>query len=115
MKIRGFIELPEAPSWALKVPELLRVDDIIAAAVPKHHSISGIYFLLDHDHVVYVGQSRNVLIRLQRHRDEGEKHFDSYAVVTCPVHMMAPLEHRYIGQFLPKYNIMSKPERRQCS
>ena len=60
-----------------------------------------IYFLLDGDEVVYIGQSRLGLFRPYSHTD---KHFTSVSVIKCQLEELDSLEIFYIRKYLPKYN-----------
>lgn len=79
---------------------LLREEDIAKAAVPWDTQ-SGVYFLLDNNKVVYVGQSVNVYSRIGQHTD---KAFDRYAFVPCAVEALDKLESLYIHFLQPKEN-----------
>ena len=81
---------------------LLRPDEITKAALPWARS-SGVYFLLDGDDVVYVGQSVNVYSRIGQHTD---KRFDRYAFVPCHVDALDKLESLYIHCLRPRLNGM---------
>lgn len=62
---------------------------------------SGVYFLLDGDEVVYVGQAVNVFARIEGHR---EKRFDRFAFVPCAPEMLDKLESLYIHCLRPRLN-----------
>jgi hypothetical protein len=79
---------------------LLRADEIASAALPWAKT-SGVYFLLDGDEVVYVGQAVNVYSRIAQHT---EKRFDRYAFVPCPVDALNRLESLYIHCLRPRLN-----------
>ena len=64
-------------SSALTGKVLLRANEIAQAALPLE-KVSGVYFLVDGDEVVYVGQAVNVYSRVGQHTD---KRFDRYAFV----------------------------------
>jgi hypothetical protein len=79
---------------------LLRHDQIIELAMPWQAS-SGVYFLIDVDRVVYVGQSVNVYSRIPQHYT---KKFDKYAYVPCTNQQLNVLESLYIHLLQPKFN-----------
>ncbi|EJJ8796738.1 GIY-YIG nuclease family protein [Salmonella enterica] len=79
---------------------LLMPHEIAAAALPWKHA-TGVYFLLDGDDVVYVGQSRNVYARISSHP---AKNFNRYAFVPCAVEALDKLESLYIHLLRPKLN-----------
>lgn len=67
--------------------------------------ISGIYFLVHNAEIVYIGQSRDVLLRLSTHVREDKKIFTSFAVVEAPPEKLDDLEAKYIAKFAPILNI----------
>jgi len=79
---------------------LLRADEIADASLPWA-KVSGVYFLLDGDEVVYVGQAVDVYSRIGRHT---EKRFDRYAFVPCHVDALDRLESLYIHCLRPRLN-----------
>ena len=67
-----------------------------------------IYALIDKDEIVYVGQSKNILSRLNDHK-ASNKVFDSWCIVEnlgtyTTSKEVNRLEEKYIRKFLPKYN-----------
>jgi len=64
----------------------------------------GIYFLIDHGDIVYVGQSVNVESRVATHAIEGTKEFSHYSFVPCEKQHLNNIEALYIKHFDPKYN-----------
>lgn len=64
---------------------------------------SMIYFLFDGDELVYIGQSRYGISRVQAHIEL--KAFTHYTWIPCPVHLLNNTEAYYILQFKPKYNL----------
>lgn len=93
-------EALSAVSVALTGKALLRHDEIAKAAL-QWANVSGVYFLLEGDEVVYVGQSTNVYTRIGQHRD---KRFDRYAFVPCAVDALDKLESLYIHFLRPRLN-----------
>lgn len=87
-------------SAALHGKALLREDEIAKAALPWAKA-SGVYFLLDGDEVVYVGQAVNVYSRIGQHTD---KRFDRYAFVPCAAEGLDRLESLYIHCLRPRLN-----------
>lgn len=94
------METMTAVSAAVTGKALLRADEIAAAALPWAKA-SGVYFLLDGDEVVYVGQAVNVYSRIGQHTD---KRFDRYAFVPCAVDALDMLESLYIHCLRPRLN-----------
>lgn len=69
----------------------------------------GVYFLWRGNEVVYVGQSRNWLGRINNHRLDRDKDFDSFSVVRVPPENLYRVEQLYITFLSPEYNKMGKP------
>lgn len=94
------MEIMNAVSAEMTGKALLRNDEIARAAL-SWSKASGVYFLLDGDEVVYVGQAVNVYSRIGQHTD---KRFDRYAFVPCAVDALDRLESLYIHVLRPKLN-----------
>ncbi|HGA7692125.1 TPA: GIY-YIG nuclease family protein [Salmonella enterica subsp. enterica serovar Virchow] len=94
------IERMSIASAELTGKTLLTPREISTAALPWNHA-TGVYFLLDGDDVVYVGQSRNVYSRISSHPG---KNFNRYAFVPCAVEALDKLESLYIHLLRPKLN-----------
>lgn len=62
-----------------------------------------IYFLFDGSLIVYIGQSRTGLTRVQAHASS--KKYTHFAWIPCPVHLLNNTEAYYILKFKPKYNL----------
>ena len=60
-----------------------------------------VYFLLENDIVVYVGQTRRGIIRPLSHKD---KIFDTIKILYCDKSELDFLEDKYISKYIPKYN-----------
>ena len=60
-----------------------------------------IYFLLQGNEVVYVGQTRAGLSRPYSHTD---KEFDTIKLIPCSLDELDFLEDKFISKYLPKYN-----------
>lgn len=65
---------------------------------------SGIYFLIDQEEIVYIGQSRNVMARLAVHDADTTKDFNEASWLSCSPEMLNELEARFIFTFRPKLN-----------
>lgn len=77
-------------------------DEVSYGAVPATQSI-GIYFLIREGRVVYVGQTKDVFLRLSKHRRDG-KVFEAYNFIPCDTADLDRLESIYITAFLPLGN-----------
>ena len=60
-----------------------------------------VYFLLNGDEVVYVGQTKNGLTRPFSHKD---KVFDSVIIKFCDIEQLDGFEDEYIIKYKPRYN-----------
>lgn len=65
---------------------------------------AGVYFLIQNQEIVYVGQSKNCLSRIQSHINDDNKIFDSYTMIWTLLENLDFVESWYIHQFKPKYN-----------
>lgn len=63
-----------------------------------------IYFLMDEDEVVYVGQSKIGLARPYSHKD---KKFTKIAIINCKESELDDKETEFIKKYNPKYNKMA--------
>ena len=73
-----------------------------------------IYALINNNEIVYIGQSKNILLRLKDHR-ASNKVFDSWCIVEnlgtyTTSKEVNRLEEKYIRKFLPKYNKIHNTE-----
>ena len=96
------METMNAVSAVVTGKALLRANEIANAAMPWAKA-TGVYFLLDGDEVVYVGQAVNVYSRIGQHTN---KRFDRYAFVPCSVEALDLLESLYIHCLRPRLNGM---------
>ncbi len=84
--------------------DVLDVSKIVTDAIPRAKRLSGVYFLIDKNRIVYVGQSANFEERLHDHRVRA-KVWDRYYFIECPAEDLAAVERMYIDHFCPKYNV----------
>ena len=80
---------------------LLRESEIVKQA-SKWGGVSGVYFLIKQDRIVYVGQSVNVFARIGTHQTD--KDFDSIAWLPCDKGILDKLESIYIHTLQPPLN-----------
>jgi hypothetical protein len=99
--------------------EILRVRSCIEFRYPE---FSGCYALVKGGRVVYVGQSKNVLLRLSTHRNTLRRllkgkanyagarrvviHFDSVKLYPCPESELTSLERELIMFYNPELNVI---------
>lgn len=67
----------------------------------SYNNICGIYFLIKNKQIVYIGQSRNIAVRVTGHKD---KDFDSVSYVTCKKELLDITETLYILAYNPVLN-----------
>ena len=94
------VEAMQTLSDKITGKSLLRHEQIVELGMPWQKS-SGVYFLIDGDRVVYVGQSVNIYSRIPQHYN---KKFDKYAYVPCTIQQLNVLESLYIHLLQPKFN-----------
>jgi len=80
---------------------LLSKGEILSMARPQRKQC-GVYFLIENNDIVYVGQSTNIDARVASHH--GTKAFSYVAHVECPQNHLNPLEALYISKFSPPLN-----------
>lgn len=74
------------------------------ARVESLQIVSGVYFLFDRGNIVYVGQSRDVFLRVRRHFVDPNKPFDSWAYLPIAPDELEMAERMYIDLFQPYLN-----------
>lgn len=73
-----------------------------------YFGIPGIYFLINGDRVVYVGETSCLISRLGQHRED--KEFDGFRFLKEPdLNTRLRLEKAYIQKYSPLYNITHNP------
>ncbi|WP_321905206.1 GIY-YIG nuclease family protein [Paraburkholderia tropica] len=84
------------------VDNLLSIEEIVAASSP-YCAVVGVYFLIQDNELIYIGQSTDVHGRISQHRKDG-KPFDRFYIIECPVEMLSLTESKYILMFQPPLN-----------
>lgn len=82
---------------------------------------AGIYALVAHGKVVYIGKAKSMLVRVYTHRNNARKRspawlpasakgivFDEVHVMPCHPDQINDLEHALINFYKPRYNIQLK-------
>lgn len=69
----------------------------------------GIYFLIKDGVIVYIGQSKKVFSRIESHKDDSKKEFDSACYFECKEEELDTFEKVLIQAFWPKYNTTYNP------
>lgn len=77
--------------------------EVIGGAIDAS-AACGIYFLIREGEVSYIGQTKDVFLRLSKHRRDGRR-FDAYNFLPCPESELDRMERMYIEAFMPKENM----------
>lgn len=85
--------------------EISRIEELFKLPETLFNSGTCIYFLCNHNKVVYVGQSENVHQRLIEHMRT--KIFDAVFYLRVPANKMNKIESALISYLKPEYNKMS--------
>lgn len=91
----------EVPAGLSKIKSLYKYPYKEQTCIPP-----SVYFLCEKGKVVYVGQSVNLLARLQTHFNEGLKKFTDVYFVPVQINQLAKFETSLINHFQPEYNIV---------
>jgi len=75
-----------------------------AIKIKPHKYKVGVYLLLDKEEVVYVGSSQDFETRIETHRTNNKKVFDSYIFLPCKKELLIKAETKLVTRFFPKYN-----------
>lgn len=82
---------------------------IASQAVPVEKiSYPCVYFLLQDNKIVYVGQSKNSITRITTHKQRIP--FNKVFIMFVHESMLTEVERLYIKKFCPQYNISQKPK-----
>ena len=65
---------------------------------------SGIYYLIQDDEIVYIGQSVCIMARISTHYTKKRKLFNRYIYTNVPLDKLDELELKEIIKYSPKYN-----------
>lgn len=64
--------------------------------------IIGVYFLVENNEVVYVGQSTDIASRIRKH--QSDKFFNKVFYIECRKERLNEIENYFIISFNPEYN-----------
>ena len=87
--------------------ELIPIDDIINSASDKMsiNSTNIIYFLINSNELVYIGQTTKALSRIGEHQYNSDKIFNKIFYIDVPQHKLDQVEMSYIITYNPPKNI----------
>lgn len=91
--------------------KLLPIKDDFLDTLPKHDIPSkGVYFLFYNEKLIYIGQSKHILLRFDQHLLT--KKFTSFSYIKCTTnHEASTLEREFINKYNPPLNIALKAAR----
>ena len=91
----------------------LHEEDVLAMSAPSNSTtVCGVYFLIHDEEIVYVGQSSNLLARVESHKVGADrKVFNKVAFIEAPRPWLDTVEAFYIQRFDPPYNNRSRVPR----
>lgn len=78
--------------------------ELAHVCVEEMHIGSGVYFLTENQNIVYVGQSKNIPLRIASHIADKQKKFDSVFYLKLPKNDLLDVESEWISSLRPKYN-----------
>jgi hypothetical protein len=85
--------------------KIINISNIIENKIALNNdNLSGIYFLIKDNKVVYVGKTENGFSRIITHIKKGEKIFDSYAMFNMDTELLDEVEIDNILYYKPIYN-----------
>jgi hypothetical protein len=97
--------IPEPVKDAVANEDSMRLRLLDASAeIADMRPVSGIYFLIRGDAIVYVGQSVDIISRLAAHNADPSKDFNRFAYVPCQRQDLNAVEEFFIKLFQPEHN-----------
>jgi predicted GIY-YIG superfamily endonuclease len=101
-----FREIDAAKAMKKMTGGLLVSKESILAAANDVEKTSGVYFLINDEEIVYVGQSVNIHSRIHDHTSSNgmRKKFNKFAFVCCNEDELDAVESVYIHMLQPKDN-----------
>lgn len=100
------VEFPEARRTRRIILESV---NMAASVVRDYKKSCGVYFLLDHQEIVYVGQSVNVHARVSQHLDDSTKSFNRVCYLPARPEELSEIENAMIVLLKPKFNTRGNP------
>lgn len=94
-------------------PALTQLKRLYKLSKNHYGTPHGVYFLCKDEEVVYVGQAQNIRDRVQSHRSEKVKEFDSVYFILCHIDQLDQIETALIRHLRPKYNVSQNGGNRQ--
>jgi excinuclease UvrABC nuclease subunit len=102
---------PEQVMMPKDIISLVKKDKTL---IKESNFVSGVYFLLRGEKIVYVGESNNCDYRIATHIHEGVKKFDGFYIFPIRgIYDRKRNEKFLIKKLNPEYNVVHKPTRKK--
>jgi hypothetical protein len=85
------------------ISKIISIDVHGLEKTPVRKPIPGVYFLFQDDVIIYIGKSKDVLSRVQAHKNN-QKEFDHYTYVECDEDLLTAYERIFINKYKPIQN-----------
>src|SRR5262245_40058745 len=95
---------PREPAQTQLDAQFASLDNCQPIQLPRY---SGVYFLRQGTQIVYVGQSKNVAVRVAAHWADNCKSFDNVQAMRVPAELLDSVEQYWIRKLRPKYNYLA--------
>ena len=96
------LELNQGMILARLVNQRFYCESKILESSISYDGLSGVYFLINDNKIIYIGQSKNVFARIHTH--SMTKKFNKIAWVNCELKHLDIIESFYIHAFRPELN-----------
>lgn len=104
INLRLVVPFPEAKDPPEELSKMDGLKEVLDFERP-----SGVYFLINDGRVVYVGQTREIMLRLYTHRKQ--KDFDKVYMIEVPNQELDTVERKLIKVLDPPLNKVHKPKK----
>lgn len=89
----------------MKIPKILNKITEGKIKTYKHNPIMGVYFLMQEENLIYIGQSISIASRIEAHRRCTNNYiFDSVYFIECKREDLLKIEKKYTDLLRPKWN-----------
>lgn len=78
--------------------------DKLECGPPMGEAVSAVYFLIQNNEVVYIGQTWHLLTRLADHSVQKEGKWDNFLYIPCPEDWLVRVERYWISKLRPPLN-----------
>lgn len=94
---------------------ILSKSQVVRKRESESQEVGYIYFLIDEDEIVYIGQTVSIETRILSHLSENTKEFDRFTALRYPRKVLDHCECEYIVHYKPKYNMVLPPNNKYLS